>query len=121
MRTSSERYTIVYPIASLNPGSIVGLLFDINLVEDTAIGKKGLLSLAPSAKEIVDRVHCQLREGIRILCRDFFQARPVVMLRDNFLALLGVKIFEIGLRDLDGAVLFGDLVDHRDRRFGLDA
>ena len=43
------------------------------------------------------------------------------MLRGDLLALLGVEEFEVGLRDPAGAVLRGDLVDHRDRRFGLDA
>ena len=42
-------------------------------------------------------------------------ARTVEVLRDDFLAFLGIEIFQIGLADLLGVVALDHCVDHRDR------
>ncbi len=71
----------------------------VDFVEHAAVVEVTLLRLLPSAEEFVDGEKLELRKAIRVLGRDLFQARTIVILRADLLALLGVKEFEIRFGD----------------------
>src|SRR5258705_1488597 len=77
-----------------------------------------LLRFWPAAEYLVYPDKIDLRELGRKSRRDLRIRRPIKIAPGDFLPLLAVKILEVGLRHLAGAMLVGDLVDNSHRRFG---
>ncbi len=61
-----------------------------------------------------------VRELALVLLGDGRIGRAVVVLRRDLLAFRRIEILQVVFRQLAGAVLVDDLVDHRDRRLGED-
>ena len=92
----------------------------VDLVKYPAVAKELRLSFFPAA-EVIDRGERQLGEagdigGIGCLRLD----RTVEVLGGDLLALIGIEVVEISLRDLAGAFLVDIAVNDSDRRVGAD-
>src|SRR5262245_56117996 len=87
----------------------------VDLVEYATIHEVGFLRLGPTA-EVRDRHQVELRELLGVLREYLRIARPIPVARDDFLALLAVKVFEVGLRHIARAVPQDDFVHHGYRR-----
>ena len=114
------------PSVSLKPGSTRLLSFgehsvQINLVENAAVGKVSLLRLCPAAEFLVNGDELHLAEIGGVFGGDGRVARAVKILRRDFLAFVGIKIFQILLRHFGRVMAFGIFVHHRHRRLGQNA
>ena len=96
-------------------------LLTVDPIEGTMVCEMRGLSTGPSTELAVDGD--QIGNVRKLLCelgRDRRVARPIKMPGGNFLTLLGVKIFQILLGDLAGAVFIDIHIDHADGRLRHD-
>src|SRR4051812_4359268 len=95
-------------------------LLRIDLVEHTGIVKVRRLRLLPAAEHIVDGEQLDFGEIAFVLPGDRRIARPIMVLRGDFLAFGRVDEVEISLRRRARALLVDHLVNNRDCRLGED-
>src|SRR3546814_9552429 len=74
-------------------------LFLVDLIEHAAVAEVLGLRLGPAA-EVADRDEIELRELARVLRGDLRIRRAVIVLRDDFLCLVGVQVIQVRLGDL---------------------
>src|SRR5882757_602544 len=118
--TSSDRYTMVYPSVSPNPGMTLRLLA-IDPIEGPIVCEMSSLRLRPTAECTVDGHERDVRKLFRILRGDIRIARTIEMLGGNFLPFLGIQVAQIFFGDLARAMLVDHLVDDGHRRLREDA
>src|ERR1017187_5644569 len=68
-----------------------------DLVKDAAVGEMRFLRLLPAAENLVHRDEFHRAELAGIFRRGLFRTRTVKIPAGDFLAFVGVKVFEIGL------------------------
>src|SRR6202023_1680461 len=99
-------------------GALLAVLLAIDLVEAAAIVEMRGLGLVPTPESIVDGYQFERRKLAGIPGGDFRIARPIEILRNDFLALLGVEKPEVRLGQLARAAPVHDLVHHGHGRLG---
>src|SRR5271165_318618 len=95
----------------------IGRLLTVDPIEGTMLREVGGLRTGPAAEDGVDGHQLRnLRESVCVQGENRRIARAIIMLRRYFLALFGIKIPQVFLSHLAGAMQVDVLVHHADRR-----